>query len=151
MIEEALRLTELASNIVIKIPDTWEGLKACKHLSSRGIKVNMTLCFSALQNLLAAKAGATFVSIFVGRQDDIGGDGMQIVADTINIYDQYPDLSSEVLVASIRSPLHVYKAAEIGADICTIPPKIMRLLLDHPLTEKGIAIFHRDSQKSLVQ
>lgn len=148
MIEEALKLSEIAPNIAIKIPVTWDGLKACKHISSKGIMVNMTLCFSALQNLLAAKAGASFVSIFVGRQDDIGGDGMQTVADTINMYEQYPDIESEVLVASIRSPLHIYEAAELGADVCTVPPKVLRPLIEHPLTDKGIEKFLQDYKKS---
>jgi transaldolase len=148
MIEEGITLSKLAPNVVVKIPATWEGLKACKALSSEGIMVNMTLCFSSLQNLLAAKAGAHFVSIFVGRQDDIGTDGMQIVADTLNIYSQYPDISSEVLVASIRSPLHIYSAAEIGADICTVPPKILRQIMHHPLTDKGIEVFLQDFKKS---
>lgn len=148
MIEEGLRLSEIAPNVVVKLPVTWDGLKACKDLSSKGIMINMTLCFSALQNLLAAKVGASFVSIFVGRQDDIGGDGMQTVADTINMYEQYPDIESEVLVASTRSPLHIYQAAELGADICTVPPKVLRQLIEHPLTDKGIEKFLQDYKKS---
>jgi transaldolase len=148
MIEEGLRLSELAPNVVIKIPATWDGIKACKHFSERGIMTNVTLCFSALQGLMAAKAGASFVSIFVGRQDDVGGDGMSTVSDLMNVYDQYPEISSEVLVASIRSPLHIYNAANLGAHICTVPPKIMRQLLDHPLTDKGIKIFLQDFKRS---
>jgi len=148
IIEEGLRLSELSSNVAIKIPATWNGLKACKYLSSKGIMVNMTLCFSALQNLLAAKAGARFVSIFVGRQDDIGGDGMQTVADTIAMYEQYPNLSSEVLVASVRSPLHISEAAELGADVCTVPPKVLKQMIEHPLTDKGIEKFLQDFKKA---
>lgn len=148
MIEEGLNLSKIAPNVAIKLPITWEGLKACKYLSDKNIMVNMTLCFSTTQNLLAAKAGASFVSIFVGRQDDISGDGMQIIADTIEIYNQYPDIHSQILVASIRSPMHIHTAAQLGADICTVPPKIMRQLIDHPLTEKGIEKFLQDFKKS---
>ncbi|NRA73827.1 MAG: fructose-6-phosphate aldolase [Rickettsiales bacterium] len=148
MIEEGLRLSKIASNVAIKIPMTWEGLKACKYLSGKGIKVNVTLCFSGTQALLAAKAGASFVSIFVGRQDDISNDGIQIVSDIKEVYDQYPGINSQVLVASVRHPLHVYNAAQIGADICTIPPKIMKQLLDHPLTVSGIRKFLQDFKES---
>ena len=148
MIDEGLQLSAISSNVAINIPVTWEGLKACKHLSNKGIMVNMTLCFSALQNLLVAKSGASFVSVFVGRQDDIGSDGMQIISDTIGIYKQYPDICSKVLVASIRSPLHIYNAAKLGADICTVPPKVMKQLLEHPLTDKGIEKFLQDFKKS---
>ena len=148
MIEEGLQLSNISPNVTIKLPMTWEGLKACKYLSDKNIKINMTLCFSVTQNLLAAKAGASFVSIFVGRQDDISTDGMKTVSDTKQIYGQYPDIHSQILVASIRHPLHICTAAQIGADICTVPPKIMKQLLDHPLTTKGIEKFLRDYKES---
>ena len=123
MLTEGRKLAKVADNIVVKVPLTWEGLKACKTLSSEGIGVNVTLCFAPVQALLAAKAGATFISPFVGRLDDIGHDGMDLIEDIRTIYDNYPNLTTEILVASIRHPGHVAEAARIGADVCTCPPR----------------------------
>jgi transaldolase len=148
MAEEGRRLAALANNIAIKVPLTWDGLKACRTLTQAGTKVNVTLCFSANQALLAAKAGATFVSPFVGRLDDIGHDGMALIAEILEVYDNYDDLDTEVLVASVRSPLHVLTAAKLGADICTIPPAVMRQLAKHVLTDRGLESFLADWQKT---
>ena len=123
---------------------TWDGLKACKALSDEGTQVNVTLCFSAAQALLAAKAGATFISPFVGRLDDIGADGMELISDVVEIYSQYPAITTEVLVASVRSPNHVIDAARMGAHVATLPPKVLRQLALHPLTDKGLAAFVKD-------
>lgn len=144
MIDEGRTLAALADNVAVKVPLTWDGLKACRALSQAGTKVNVTLCFSANQALLAAKAGASFISPFVGRLDDIGHDGMQLIADIIEIYDNYDDLDTEVLVASIRSPAHVMRAAQMGADICTIPPAVIHQLAKHVLTDKGLDAFLAD-------
>lgn len=144
MLAEAARLTPIAPNVTIKVPLTWDGLKATKQLSSNGVKVNVTLCFSAAQALLAAKAGATFISPFVGRLDDIGLDGLDLIADICQIYDQYDDLQTEVLVASVRGPNHVIEAAKMGAHVATLPPAVLRQLALHPLTEKGLAAFLKD-------
>ena len=145
MIAEGQRLAETAPNIAVKVPLTWDGLKACWSLSQAGIDVNVTLCFSAAQALLAAKAGARFVSPFVGRLDDIGQDGMRLIADIREIYDNYPDtLDTDILVASIRHPMHVVEAARIGAEVATVPPKILRQLVNHALTDKGLAAFLAD-------
>jgi transaldolase len=143
MMREAEVLRKIADNIAIKVPLTPAGLKACKALSSDGSMVNVTLCFSAAQALLAAKAGATFISPFVGRHDDVGFDGMQLVADIRLIYDNY-DFGTEILVASVRHPMHVVEAAKIGADVMTAPPKIIWQLFKHPLTDAGIASFLKD-------
>lgn len=148
MVEEGRTLAALADNVTVKVPLTWDGLKACRTLTQEGTMVNVTLCFSANQALLAAKAGATFVSPFVGRLDDIGHDGMQLIADIIGIYDNYEDLETEVLVASIRSPAHVLRAAQMGADVCTIPPAVIRQLAKHVLTDKGLDAFLADWQKT---
>lgn len=148
MINEGHTLAKLADNVAVKVPLTWDGLKACKALSGEGIMVNVTLCFSANQALLAAKAGATFISPFVGRLDDIGHDGMELIADIVQIYANYDNLDTEVLVASIRSPAHVHKAALIGADVCTIPPNVIRQLAQHSLTDKGLQAFLADWQKT---
>lgn len=148
MLEEAEKLLKVADNIAIKVPLTWDGLKACKALSSNGTMVNVTLCFSANQALLAAKAGAAFVSPFVGRLDDIGHNGMELIADIKQVYEQYDAFSTEILVASIRSPEHVRQAALIGADVCTIPPGVIRQLAGHTLTEKGLAAFMKDWEKT---
>lgn len=145
MITEAEILRKVADNIAIKVPLTWEGLKACRALSDDGAMVNVTLCFSANQALLAAKAGAAFVSPFVGRLDDIGHDGMQLIAEIMEIYGNY-DFATEVLVASIRSPQHVLQAAQLGADVCTIPPDVIRQLARHTLTDKGLDAFLADWQ-----
>jgi transaldolase len=147
MMREAEVLRNIADNIAIKVPLTPEGLKACKALTGDGSMVNVTLCFSAAQALLAAKAGATFISPFVGRHDDIGFDGMALIADIRLIYDNY-DFPTEILVASVRHPMHVVEAAKIGADVMTAPPKIIWQLFKHPLTDAGIASFLKDWQSS---
>ena len=146
MLAEARKLTKLAENIVIKIPMIVEGLKAVKQLTAEGIKTNVTLVFSAAQALLAAKAGATYVSPFVGRLDDIGNPGMDLISDIVTIYDNY-GYQSEIIVASIRSPQHVLDAALIGADIATIPFKVIAQLAKHPLTDIGIEQFLSDWEK----
>jgi transaldolase len=143
MLREAEVLRKIADNIAIKVPLTPDGLKACKTLTGDGTMVNVTLCFSAAQALLAAKAGASFISPFVGRLDDIGQQGMELIADIRQIYDQY-DFSTEILVASVRHPMHVVEAAKIGADVMTAPPKIIWQLFKHPLTDTGIASFLKD-------
>ena len=147
MIREAEVLRKVAKNIAIKVPLTPDGLKACKALTGEGTMVNVTLCFSAAQALLAAKAGASFISPFVGRHDDVGFDGMQLIADIRMIYDNY-DFATEILVASVRHPIHVIEAAKIGADVITAPPKIIHQLFKHPLTDAGIASFLKDWQAS---
>lgn len=143
MMREAAVLRKIADNIAIKVPLTPDGLRACKALTSDGSMVNVTLCFSPAQALLAAKAGATFISPFVGRQDDIGFDGMALIADIRLIYDNY-DFATEILVASVRHPMHVVEAAKIGADVMTAPPKIILQLFKHPLTDAGISSFLKD-------
>ncbi len=148
MIKEARKLTPIAPNITIKVPMTYEGLKACRHLSDQGTMVNVTLCFSAVQALMAAKAGATFVSPFVGRLDDIGQSGMALIEDIRLIFDNYPDFKTEILVASIRNPIHVLEAAKIGADVATVPPAVLKGLINHPLTDKGIDLFLKDWAKT---
>lgn len=147
MMREAAVLRKIADNVAIKVPLTIDGLKTCKALSSDGCMVNVTLCFSANQALLAAKAGATFISPFVGRHDDIGFDGMQLIEDIRLIYDNY-DFTTEILVASIRHPIHVLQAAKIGADVATMPPAVIKSLFNHTLTEKGIAAFLADWEKT---
>jgi len=147
MMREAEVLRKIGDNIAIKVPLTPAGLKACKALTSDGSMVNVTLCFSAPQALLAAKAGSTFISPFVGRHDDVGFDGMEMVADIRLIYDNY-DFGTQILVASVRSPIHVLEAAKIGADVITAPPKIIWQLFKHPLTDAGIASFLKDWQAS---
>ena len=147
MIREAEVLRKVAKNIAIKVPLTPDGLKACKALTGEGTMVNVTLCFSAAQALLAAKAGASFISPFVGRHDDVGFDGTQLIADIRMIYDNY-DFATEILVASVRHPIHVIEAAKIGADVITAPPKIIHQLFKHPLTDAGIAGFLKDWQAS---
>jgi transaldolase len=148
MIAEGRKLAAIAENVAVKLPLTWDGLKACKALSADGTMVNVTLCFSANQALLAAKAGAAFISPFVGRLDDIGIDGMDLISDIRQIYDNYPALSTEILAASIRTPLHLKQAAEIGADIATIPPAVLRQVVKHPLTDAGLATFLADWAKT---
>ncbi len=149
MLAEADRLLKVADNIIVKVPLTWEGLKACRTLSQGGVGVNVTLCFSAAQAILAAKAGASYVSPFVGRLDDIGHDGMALIAEIRQIYDNYAgSLNTEILVASIRHPMHVIEAAKIGAEVATMPPKILRQLVNHPLTDKGLAAFLADWEKT---
>ncbi|ACX73304.1 transaldolase [Methanocaldococcus vulcanius M7] len=148
MVKEARDLSKIADNIVIKIPMTKDGMKAVKILSSEGIKTNVTLVFSPLQALLAAKAGATYVSPFVGRLDDIGHVGMKLVEDVVKIYKNY-DIKTEVIVASVRHPWHVLEAAKIGADIATLPPAVMDKLFNHPLTDIGLERFLRDWEEYL--
>ena len=145
MMREAEILRRIKDNVTIKVPLTPDGLKACKTLTEDGTMVNVTLCFSAAQALLAAKAGATFISPFVGRHDDVGFDGMALIADIRQIYDNY-DYRTEILVASVRHPMHVVEAAKIGADVMTAPPKIIWQLFKHPLTDNGIASFLKDWQ-----
>ena len=147
MMREAEVLRKIAKNIAVKVPLTPAGLKACKALTSDGAMVNVTLCFSAAQALLAAKAGATFISPFVGRLDDIGQPGMELISDIRMIYDNY-DFSTEILVASVRHPMHVVEAAKIGADVMTAPPKIIWQLFKHPLTDAGIQSFLADWEKT---
>jgi transaldolase len=148
MLEEGKKLAGLAENIAVKVPLTMAGLKTCAELSRAGTQVNVTLCFSAAQAILAAKAGATFVSPFVGRLDDIGQSGMDLIGNIVQIYDNYPDLKTEVLVASIRNPTHIVDAALMGADVCTIPPSVLKQLVAHPLTDKGLAAFLADWEKT---
>ena len=143
MMREAEVLRKIAGNIAIKVPLTPAGLKACKALTDDGTMVNVTLCFSAAQALLAAKAGATFISPFVGRHDDVAFDGMQLIADIRMIYDNY-EYPTQILVASVRHPMHVVEAAKIGADVMTAPPKIIHQLFKHPLTDAGLASFLKD-------
>jgi transaldolase len=147
MMREAEVLRKIGDNIAVKVPLTPAGLKACKALTSDGTMVNVTLCFSAAQALLAAKAGATFISPFVGRHDDVGFDGMQLIADIRLIYDNY-DFGTQILVASVRHPMHVVEAAKIGADVMTAPPKIIWQLFKHPLTDVGIKNFLADWAKT---
>ena len=148
MIAEGRALAKIADNIAVKVPLTWAGLRACKTLTDEDTMVNVTLCFSANQALLAAKAGATFVSPFVGRLDDIGQDGMELIREIRQIYDNYPDLPTEILAASIRHPVHVTQAAKAGADVATVPPNVFKQLIEHPLTEKGLAMFLADWAKT---
>lgn len=148
MLAEADALAEIAPNVTIKVPLTPAGLKACRTLRDRDIMVNVTLCFSAAQAILAAKAGASFISPFVGRLDDIGASGMDLIADICEIYAMYPEIETEVLVASVRGPAHVVEAAKLGADVATLPPAVLRQLFQHPLTDKGLAAFTSDWEKT---
>jgi transaldolase len=143
MMAEGRKLAQLAPNIAVKVPLTWDGLKACRALADEGRMVNVTLCFSANQALLAAKAGATFISPFVGRLDDINSDGMDLIREIRQIYDNY-GFETEILAASIRTVNHVKEAALIGADVITAPAGVLRKLADHPLTENGLAAFLKD-------
>jgi len=147
MLKEGRLLAKIAGNVAVKVPLTWDGLKACKALSDAGHMVNVTLCFSATQALLAAKAGATFISPFIGRLDDIGLDGMELIADIRQIYDNY-QFQTQILAASIRSVNHVATAAKIGADVATVPPDVLKKLAHHPLTDKGLAAFLADWAKT---
>ena len=144
MLKEGQKLAQIAGNVAVKVPLTPDGLKTCKMLSDAGTKVNVTLCFSAGQAILAAKAGATFVSPFVGRLDDISRDGMGLIGEICMIYNNYEAFETEVLVASIRSPNHVIEAAQIGADVATVPPSVLRQLFKHPLTDSGLEAFLAD-------
>ena len=147
MMREAEIVRRIAGNIAVKLPLTIDGLKACKALTGDGTMVNVTLCFTANQALLAAKAGATFISPFVGRHDDVSFDGMALIEDIRTIYDNYA-FATEILVASVRHPMHVLQAAKIGADVMTAPPAVIRQLFNHPLTDKGIASFLADWEKT---
>ena len=148
MLREGRILAKIAPNVVVKVPLTWDGLKACRALTDEGTKVNVTLCFSANQALLAAKAGATYISPFVGRLDDIGLDGMEVIEEIRTIYDNYEDIETLILAASLRTPNHVKEAALIGADVATIPPSVIKSLIGHPLTDKGLAAFVADWGKT---
>ena len=148
MWKEADKLRNIADNVAVKVPLTPAGLKVCKRLSDEGTMVNVTLCFSAAQAILAAKAGAAFISPFVGRLDDIGTDGMELIADIVQIYANYPEYSTEVLVASVRGPHHVVQAARLGADVATLPPAVLRALFKHPLTDRGLDAFLADWAKT---
>ena len=147
MIAEGRKLAEIAPNITVKLPLTWDGLKACKTLSSEGKMVNVTLCFSANQALLAAKAGATFISPFIGRLDDVNIDGMDLIADIRQIYDNF-GFETQILAASIRTVNHVTQSALIGADVITAPPNVIKSLSNHPLTYKGLEQFMSDWAKT---
>ena len=144
MLAEGRRLAKIAPNVTVKVPLTPDGLRACRALRLEGTMVNVTLCFSAAQALLAAKAGASFISPFVGRLDDVGHDGMELIKEIVEIYRNYPNLHTEVLVASVRTPNHVISAARLGAHVATLPPKVLRELYKHPLTDKGLAAFVKD-------
>ena len=148
MIEEGLKLAKIADNICIKLPLTMEGLKACKYFSSENIATNVTLCFSASQAILAAKAGASYISPFIGRLDDISFNGLELISDIREIYDNYPEFETKILAASIRNSIHITESAKIGADVATIPGKIFKQLVSHPLTDKGLAIFDADWKKT---
>ncbi|KPP85713.1 MAG: fructose-6-phosphate aldolase [Rhodobacteraceae bacterium HLUCCO07] len=147
MIAEGRKLAEIADNIAIKVPLTWDGLKACKVLSTEGRMVNVTLCFSVNQALLAAKAGASFISPFIGRLDDINLDGMELIADIRQVYDNF-GFETEILAASIRSVNHIADCARIGADVITAPPSVIKAMVNHPLTDKGLAAFMADWEKT---
>ena len=146
MLREGRELAKIADNIVVKVPLTEAGLHACRRFRAEGIRVNVTLCFSPVQGLLAAKAGASYISPFVGRLDDISSDGMELVEQLVLIYRNY-DYATEVLVASVRHPQHVVQAALLGADVCTVPAKVLHQLIHHPLTDKGLASFLADWKK----
>jgi transaldolase len=148
MLAEGRKLAGIADNIAVKVPLTRDGLKTCKVLSEGGTMVNVTLCFSANQAILAAKAGATFISPFVGRLDDLATDGMGLIDDICQIYANYPNFTTEVLVASVRSPMHIVDAARIGAHVATVPPAVLWSLFNQPLTDKGLAAFLSDWEKT---
>ena len=148
MLKEGQKLAQVAHNVVVKVPLTPAGLKVCKQLSDAGTMVNVTLCFSAAQAILAAKAGASFISPFVGRLDDIGQEGMDLIHDIVGIYGNYPNFQTEVLVASVRNPMHIVESAKIGAHVVTCPPSVIKQLYAHPLTEKGLAQFVDDWKKT---
>ncbi len=148
MLAEGRKLAKIAPNVAVKVPLTPDGLKTCRVLADEGTKVNVTLCFSPAQALLAAKAKASFISPFVGRLDDLGQDGMALIADIVQIYRNYTEFTTEVLVASIRHPIHVIESAKLGADVATLPPAVIRQLFNHPLTDKGLAAFLVDWKKT---
>jgi transaldolase len=150
MMTQGKRFAKIAKNITIKVPLTWDGLRACKALSGDGLMVNVTLCFSPIQAMMAAKAGATFISPFLGRVDDMGGDGVELVREIRAIYDNY-DFKTQILAASIRNLSHVREVALAGADVGTMPVSVFKALLNHPLTDKGIAGFLADAQKAGIK
>jgi transaldolase len=144
MVRQGEDLAKIAKNVTIKVPLTLAGLKACKYFTSRGTMVNVTLCFSAAQALLAAKAGATFISPFIGRLDDVGTDGLTLIQDIVTIYNNYPEFETQVLVASVRNPMHIVESAKMGAHVMTAPASIIKSLVNHPLTDKGLEQFLKD-------
>lgn len=144
MVRQGEDLAKIAKNVCIKVPLTMDGLRACKYFTSKGTQVNVTLCFSAAQALLAAKAGATYISPFVGRLDDIGQDGLQLISDIMEIYNSYPGFETEVLVASVRHPMHIVDSAKMGAHVMTAPASVIKALVNHPLTAKGLEQFTKD-------
>lgn len=148
MLKEGRKLAGIAKNVAVKVPLTVDGLKTCKALADSGTMVNVTLCFSAAQAILAAKAGASFVSPFVGRLDDVGADGMGLIAEICEIYGRYPSFKTEVLVASVRGPQHIVASAKLGAHVATMPPAVLKQLFAHPLTDKGLAQFNADWKKT---
>ena len=150
MIAQGRRFAKIAKNIAIKVPLTWDGLKACRTLADAELMVNVTLCFSPVQAMMAAKAGATFISPFIGRLDDTGQDGMELIREIRAIYDNY-DFKTQILAASIRGLPHVRAAALVGSDVATLPPDVFKALLHHPLTDKGLAIFLADAKKADVR
>ncbi len=151
MIHQGKTLAKIADNVTVKVPLTWDGLKACRALTGDGIMVNVTLCFSPSQALLAAKAGATFISPFVGRHDDVSQDGMALIHDIVTIYSHYEQFHTEVLVASIRHPIHVVDSARMGAHVATMPPNVIRQLAMHPLTDRGLDAFMEDIRKADIK
>ena len=150
MLAEGLKLAKIADNIAVKVPLTWAGLKTCKTLTDDGIMVNVTLCFSANQALLAAKAGATFISPFIGRLDDLNLDGLELIDDIRTIYDNY-GFETNILAASIRSANHMSECAKIGADVCTAPPNVIKAMANHMLTDKGLDAFMADAKKAGIK
>ncbi|MFZ4541220.1 MAG: fructose-6-phosphate aldolase [Rickettsiales bacterium] len=146
MVRQGEELAKIATNVTIKVPLTLAGLKACKYFTSKHIMVNVTLCFSAAQALLAAKAGATFISPFVGRLDDVGTDGLTLIQDILTIYNQYPEFETQVLVASVRNPMHIVESAKMGAHVMTAPASVIKSLVNHPLTDRGLDQFLKDWQ-----
>jgi transaldolase len=150
MVREGNLFRNISENIVIKLPMTWDGIKACKYFRSKNMKVNLTLCFSANQALIAAKAGATYVSLFLGRLEDIGCDAIATLRDIRQIYDNYSEINTKILAASIRNSSHVYQSMISGADIATMPAKIIHQLIDHPLTSTGLEIFNNDWKNSSI-
>jgi transaldolase len=150
MVKQGLRFAKIAKNIAIKVPLTWDGLKACRAFAGDGLKVNVTLCFSPVQAMMAAKAGAAFISPFIGRVDDVGEDGMALIREIRAIYDNY-GFTTEILAASVRHVMHVRETALAGADIATIPASVFKSLLNHPLTDKGLAAFLADAKKAGVE
>lgn len=148
MLAEGRKLAKLARNVAVKVPLTIDGLRVCRQLSDAGTLVNVTLCFSAAQAILAAKAGAAFVSPFVGRLDDVGTDGLALIEEIVEIYSNYSNFRTEVLVASVRGPQHVVAAARMGAHVATLPPAVLKQMVQHPLTDKGLAAFLADWEKT---